>query len=65
VSAMLMAACQRPGYDGIEYEGQHEIYRSDFIQCRRLETLLCWESDDPADIVYAARAAGVTGPLTG
>jgi hypothetical protein len=32
---------------------------ADYAYCRRLEALLCWEAGTPADIVYAARTAGV------
>ena len=63
MSAHLMAGSQRPGIEGIEYAPQLATYQQEFIHCRRLETLLCWDSGDHADIVYAARAAGVTAPL--
>ena len=64
-SARLMAGSQRPGLMGVEQPVQLVTYQGDFVHCRRLETLLCWESGNPADIVYAARAAGVDVPFTG
>jgi hypothetical protein len=35
------------------------VYQRDFVHCRRLETLLCWQSGDIADVVYAALTAGI------
>jgi hypothetical protein len=58
--AVLMAGSQRPGFSGFEDPEQMQRYISDFVGCRRVETLLCWETGVLADIVYAARAAGVT-----
>lgn len=58
----LMAGSQRPGLMGVEEPHQLAAYRHDFEQCRRLETLLCWQSGDLADVVYAAIAAGVNAP---
>jgi hypothetical protein len=62
--ARLMAGSQRPGLIGVEDPTQLLNYQTDFTMCRRLETLVCWEDTTPADIVYAARAAGVVLPLT-
>ncbi len=62
-SARLMAGSQRPGLMGVEQPAQLVTYQGDFVYCRRLETLLCWESGNPADIVYAARAAALVVPF--
>ena len=61
-SARLLAGSQRPGLTGIEEPDAVVRYMADYAFCRRLETLLCWESA-PADIVYAARAAEVVLPF--
>jgi hypothetical protein len=63
--ATLTAGAMRPGLDGIEDAAQTDSYRTAFIRCRRLETLICWHALDPdhADIVYAAWIAGVRAPL--
>ena len=58
--AVLMAGSQRPGFSGFEDPEQMQRYIGEFVGCRRVETLLCWETGVFADIVYAARAAGVT-----
>jgi hypothetical protein len=58
----LMAGAQRPGLMGVEEPHQLVRYQHDFAQCRRLETLLCWQSGDVADVVYAAITAGVSAP---
>ena len=55
----LMAGSQRPGLQGIEEPELLVGYVRDFVHCRRLETLLCWEDGTPADVVYAAAMAGV------
>lgn len=62
-SAWLMAGSQRPGLDGISDPRQVITYLQDFAVCRRLEMLVCWENDTPADVVYAAWQAGVRLPL--
>jgi hypothetical protein len=62
--ARLMAGSQRPGLIGVEEPTQLLNYQTDFTMCRRLETLVCWDDTAPADIVYAARAAGAGLPLT-
>ena len=64
-SARLMAGSQRPGLMGIEEPSQLVTYQGDFVHCRRLETLLCWENGTPADIVYAAHTAGVAASAAG
>lgn len=56
----LMAGSQRPGLTGMEEPAQLMAYVKDFVHCRRLETLLCWEANSPADVVYAAAMAGVS-----
>lgn len=56
----LMAGSQRPGLQGYEQPEQLTGYVQDFVRCRRLETLLCWNDGTPADVVYAAAMAGVS-----
>lgn len=63
-SARLMAGSQHPGLMGIEEAAQLLTYQTDFVLCRRIETLLRWEDGSSADIAYAARAARVIVPLT-
>lgn len=58
----LMAGSQRPGLMGVEEPHQLAAYQRDFAHCRRLETLLCWQTGNPADVVYAAITAGVQAP---
>lgn len=58
----LMAGAQRPGLMGVEEPHQLAAYQHDFAQCRRLETLLCWQNGDLADVVYAAITAGASAP---
>lgn len=62
-SAALMAGAMRPGIIGLEDAHQLLTYQRDFAECRRLETLVCWEHDSPADVVYAAWQAGVRVPF--
>lgn len=62
----LMMAAQRPGLNGLEDPAQVVSYHNCFINCRRLEMLLCWKRSDPlmaADVVYAASVAGVRVPI--
>ena len=59
-SVRLMAGSQHPGLLGFEEPAQLVMYQTDFALCRRIETLLCWDDGAPADVAYAARAAGVT-----
>ena len=54
-----MEGSQRPGLQGIEEPELLVGYVRDFVRCRRLEALLCWEDGGPADVVYAAAMAGV------
>ncbi|MBN3459689.1 chemotaxis protein [Mycobacterium sp. DSM 3803] len=61
-SARLMAGSQRPGVNGNWEREQAVAYQYDFVACQRLETLVCWERDSRADVVYAAWAAGVPTP---
>ena len=58
-----MAGSQRPGLIVVEKPAQLVTYQGDFVHCCRLETLLCWQNRTPADMVYAARAAGVSALL--
>lgn len=62
-SAALMAGSQRPGITGVEDRDQLLTYQREFAVCRRLETVVCWEHDSPADVVYAAWQAGVRVPF--
>lgn len=61
--AVLMASAQRPGLFGIEDHTQLETYHAEFMQCRRMEVLMSWRSGNVADVIYAARCAGVALPL--
>jgi hypothetical protein len=63
-SARLLAGSQRPGLAGIEEPDAVVRYMADYAYSRRLEALLCWDGGTPADIVYAALAAGVVMPLS-
>lgn len=62
-SVRLMAGSQHPGLLGFEEPAQLVTYQTDYALCRRIETLLCWDDGDPADIAYAARAVGVAVPF--
>ena len=59
-----MAGSQHPGLLGFEEPAQLVAYQTDYALCRRIETLLCWDDGTPADVTYAARAAGVTAAFT-
>lgn len=59
---LLMAGAQRPGLMGVEEPQQLVSYQRVFTECRRLETLLCWQNGDLADVVYAAITAGASTP---
>lgn len=61
--AVLMASAQRPGLFGIEDHTQLETYHAEFMQCRRMEVLMSWRGGNVADVIYAARCAGVALPL--
>lgn len=62
--AVLMASAQRPGLFGVEDPMQLLTYQAEFIQCRRMETLMAWRRGTPADVIYAARTAGVMLPIS-
>ena len=57
---LVMMACQRPGLNGLEYPDQTVSYTKEFVRCRQLEALLCWErhGGDLLNVVYAAWVAG-------
>ncbi|QNI15380.1 chemotaxis protein [Mycobacterium kubicae] len=63
--ALVQMACQRPGLNGLENPDQTVSYTREFVRCRQLEALLCWEyyGDDPLNVVYAAWVAGIRAPL--
>lgn len=64
-NALVLMGAQRPGISGVEDPDQMVSYAKLFINCRRLEALLCWEryGGDLANVVYAAWVAGVRAPL--
>jgi len=64
-TALLLMGAQRPGLNGVEDPDQLLTYRKLFVNCRRLETLVCWQRSgaDLADVVYAAWVAAVRAPL--
>lgn len=59
---LLMAGAQRPGLMGVEEPQQLASYQRVFTECRRLETLCCWQNGNIADVVYAAITAGANAP---
>jgi hypothetical protein len=63
--ALVMMAAQRPGLNGVENPDQVLSYTREFVKCRRLEALLCWERHgaDLLNVVYAAWVVGVRAPL--
>ena len=63
--ALVMMAAQRPGLNGVEYPDQTVSYTREFVRCRQLEALLCWDRHgaDLLNVVYAAWVAGVRAPL--
>ena len=63
--ALVMMAAQRPGLNGVEYPDQTVSYTREFVRCRQLEALLCWDRHgaDLLNVVYAAWIAGVRAPL--
>ncbi|GAB4999394.1 hypothetical protein [Mycobacterium avium] len=65
--ALVQMACQRPGLDGLENPDQTVSYTREFVRCRQLEALLCWErhGGDLLNVVYAAWVAGIRAPLKG
>ena len=64
-NALVLMGAQRPGLNGVEDPDQMVSYAKLFVNCRRLEALLCWEryGGDLANVVYAAWVAGVRAPL--
>ena len=63
--AQALTGAQRPGLNGVENADQIVSYCREFIRCRRMEALLCWEQfgGDLMNVVYAAWVAGVRTPL--
>ncbi|WP_133058049.1 hypothetical protein [Mycolicibacterium vulneris] len=63
--ALVQMACQRPGLNGVESPDQTVSYTREFVRCRQLEALLCWEQHggDLLNVVYAAWVAGIRAPL--
>ncbi|OBB65158.1 hypothetical protein A5758_18615 [Mycobacterium sp. 852014-50255_SCH5639931] len=63
--ALVMMVAQRPGLNGVENPDQVVSYTREFVKCRRLEALMCWElyGADLLNVVYAAWTAGVRAPL--
>ena len=63
--AQALTGAQRPGLNGVENPDQIVSYTREFIRCRRMEALLCWEQFDAdlLNIVYAAWVAGIRAPL--
>ncbi len=63
--ALVMMGAQRPGLDGLENPDQTHSYTREFVRCRQLEALLCWErhGGDLLNVVYAAWVAGIRAPL--
>ena len=64
-TALVLMGAQRPGLNGVEDPDQMISYAKLFVNCRRLEALLCWEryGGDLTNVVYAAWVAGVRAPL--
>ena len=60
----MMASAQRPGLFGVEDPTQLVTYQGEYIQCRRIEALLAWQQGSLADVIYAARCAGVLIPMS-
>jgi hypothetical protein len=65
-TALLLMGAQRPGLNGVEDPDQVITYARLFMNCRRLEALLCWHrfGANLANVVYAAWVAGVRMPLS-
>ena len=63
-TALLLMGAQRPGLNGVLDTDQTVSYARLFMNCRRLEALLCWDryGGDLFNVVYAAWAAGVYAP---
>jgi hypothetical protein len=64
-TALILMGAQRPGLNGVLDADQAITYEKLFVNCRRLEALLCWErfGGDLVNVVYAAWVAGVRAPL--
>ena len=64
-TALILMGAQRPGLNGVEDPNQVFTYAKLFVNCRRLEALLCWRwfGADLSNVVYAAWVAGVRAPL--
>ena len=64
-TALLLMGAQRPGLNGILDRDQAITYEKLFVNCRRLEALLCWDrfGGDLSNVVYAAWVVGVCAPL--
>ncbi|WP_204815297.1 hypothetical protein [Mycobacterium riyadhense] len=63
--ALVVMSAQRPGLNGLENPDQTISYTREFVRCRQLEALLCWERHgaDLLNVVYAAWVAGIRAPL--
>lgn len=59
--ALVQMVAQRPGLNGLENPDQTVSYTREFVRCRQLEALLCWERHDGdlLNVVYAAWVAGI------
>lgn len=64
-TALLLMGAQRPGLNGVLDTDQTITYARLFLNCRRLEALLCWDrfGGDLFNVVYAASVAGVCAPI--
>jgi hypothetical protein len=64
-TALLLMGAQRPGLNGVLDTDQTVSYARLFMNCRRLEALLCWDrfGGDLFNVVYAAWAAGVCASI--
>jgi hypothetical protein len=64
-TALLLMGAQRPGLNGVLDTDQTITYAKLFLNCRRLEALLCWDrfGGDLFNVVYAASVAGVCAPI--
>ncbi|WP_232538319.1 hypothetical protein [Mycobacterium intracellulare] len=64
--ALVQMVAQRPGLNGLENPDQTVSYTREFVRCRQLEALLCWErhGEDLLNVVYAAWVAGIRLPLS-
>jgi hypothetical protein len=63
--AQALTGAQRPGLNGVENPDQVVSYCREFVRCRRMEALLCWEQfgGDLLNVVYAAWVAGIRAPV--